>query len=80
MRRNAKQGAGMSRLREAVEGIGREGCSKRKAELIEKHLDRVEESLEEVTKLYNDAVEAMPWEEQRDARRACDLLYNSSDE
>ena len=50
----------MSRLREAVEGIGREGCSKRKAKLLEKDLDKVEESLEEVAKLYDDAVEAMP--------------------
>ena len=63
-----------------MEGIGREGCSRRKAKLIEKDLDRVEESLEEVAKLYDVAVEAMPWEEQRDARRTRDLLYDSSEE
>ena len=33
-RRKAKLGANMSRLRETVEGIGREGRSKRKADLI----------------------------------------------
>ena len=49
----------MSRLRETMEAIGREGCSKRKADLIEKDLNRVEESLEEVAKLYDNAVEAM---------------------
>ena len=53
----------MSRLRETMEAIGREGCSKRKADLIEKDLNRVEEGLERVAKLYNDTVEMMPWEE-----------------
>ena len=29
--------------------------------------------------MYNSAVEAMPWEEQREARRARDLSYDSSE-
>ena len=48
--------------------IGKEGCSKRKVELIEKDLEKAEESLEEVTKLYDGAVEAMPWGAQRGPR------------
>ena len=63
-----------------METIGREGCNKRNADLIEKDLNKVKENLEEFTKLYNDAVEAMPWEEQDDARRTCDLLNDSSKE
>ena len=63
-----------------METVGREGCNKRKADLIEKDLNRVEENLEEVAKLYDDAVEAMPWEEQDEARKTRDLLYNSSEE
>ena len=63
-----------------METVGREGCNKRKADLIEKDLNRVEENLEEVAKLYDDAVEAIPWEEQDDARRTRDLLYDSSEE
>ena len=74
-RRKAKLDVDMSSLRETVEGIGKEECSKRKAELIEKV--KVEESLGEVAKLYDGAVEAMPWEDQRDARRARDLSYDS---
>ena len=78
-RRKAKLGTDISRLSETMETIGREGCNRRKADLIEKDLNRVDENLEEVAKMYNDAVEAMPWEEQDDAKRTCDILYNSSD-
>ena len=79
-RRKAKLDADMSRLGEIVESIVKEGCSKRKAELIEKDLDKVEESLEKVTELYDGAVEEMPWEEKREAMRDRDLSYDSSDD
>ena len=59
----------MSRLRETMETIGREGCNKRKADWLEKDLNRVEENLEEVVKLYDTAVEETPWKEKDDARR-----------
>ena len=52
-RRKAKLEADMSSLGEIVESIGKEGCSKRKAELLEKDLDKVEESLEKVSELYD---------------------------
>ena len=78
-RRKAKLDADMSSLGDIVESIAKEGCSKRKAELIEKDLDKVEESLEKVTELYDGAVEEMPWEEKREAMRVRDLSYESSD-
>ena len=37
-RRKAKLGTDMSQLRETMEAIGREGCSKMKAHLMEKYL------------------------------------------
>ena len=78
-RRKAKLDADMSSLGDIVEGIVKEGCSKRKAELIEKDLVKVEESLDKVTELYDGAVEEMPWEEKREAMRDRDLSYKSSD-
>ena len=69
----------MSSLGETVESIGKEGYSKWKAKLLEKDLDKVEESLEKVAELYDGAVEAMPLKEQREARRACNLSYDSLD-
>ena len=42
-------------------------------------MDKVEESLERVTELYDGAVEAMPQEEQRETMRDRDLSYDSSD-
>ena len=62
-----------------MESIVKEGCSKRKAKMIEKDLDKAEESLEKVTELYDGAVEEMPWEERREAMRDRDLSYDSSD-
>ena len=47
--------------------------------MIERDLDKVEESLEKITELYDGVVEAMPREEQRKAMRGRDLSYNSSD-
>ena len=72
-RRKAKLDADMSSLGETVESIGKEGCSKKKAKLLKKDLNKVEESLEMVAEFYDGAVEAMTWEEQREARRARDL-------
>ena len=59
----------MSSLGEIGESIVKEGRSKRKAELIEKDLDKIEESWEKITELYDDVVEAMLREEQRGAMR-----------
>ena len=69
----------MNSLGDIVGGIVQEGCSKRKAKLIKKDLDKIEESLEKVTELYDGAVEEMPHEERREAIRDRDLSYDSSD-
>ena len=61
-RRKARLEADMNSLEDIVESIVKEGCSKRKAELIEKDLDKAEESLDKVTELYDGAVEEMPGE------------------
>ena len=73
-RRKAKLDADMSSLGDIVESIVKEGCSKRKAKLIEKDLDKVEESLEKVTELYDDVVEEMPWEEKKRSHEGSRLV------
>ena len=47
--------------------------------MIEKDLDKMEDSLEKVTELYDGAVEEMPREERREAIRDRDLSYYSLD-
>ena len=59
-RRRAKLEAERSSLNDIVEGIVQEGCNKRKAELIEKDLDKMEDNLEKFTELYDGAVEELP--------------------
>ena len=78
-RRKAKLEAEMNSLSDIVESIVQEGCNKRKAELIEKDLDKMEDSLEKVTELHDGAVEEMPEVERREAIRDRDLSYESSD-
>ena len=40
--------------------VGEGGCKKRKAELLETDLNKMEERLEKYTGLYNEAVETLP--------------------
>ena len=56
-----------------------EGCNKRKAELIEKDLDKSEDNLEKYTELYYGAVEDLPEEERREAIQDRDVSYDSSE-
>ena len=48
-RRRAKLEDEKSSLNDIVEGIVQEGCNKRKAEVIEKDLDKMEDHLEKYT-------------------------------
>ena len=54
-------------LSDIVESIVQEGCTKRKAELIEKDLDKMEGHLEKYTELYDGAVDELPEEERGEA-------------
>ena len=55
-RRKAKLEAERSSVNDIVEGIVQEGCNKRKAELIQKDLDKMEDHLEKYTELYDGRV------------------------
>ena len=78
-RRRAKLEAERSSLNDIVEGIVQEGCNKRKAELIEKDLDKMEDQLEKYTELYDGAVEELPEEERGGASRDRDASYANSE-
>ena len=58
-RRKAKLTEEVSSLGEIILEVERSGCNKRKAEILEKDLDKVENMLEEVTSMYDGAVESM---------------------
>ena len=66
-------------LSDIVESIVQEGCTKRKAELIEKDLDKMEGHLEKYTELYDRAVDELPEEERGEATRDRDLFYVNSE-
>ena len=66
-------------LSNIVESIVQEGCTKRKAELIEKDLDKMEGNLEKYTELYDRAVDELPEEERGEAIRDRDLSYVNSE-
>ena len=54
-----------SGLDDVIEEIVREGgCNKRKAELIETDLNKMEERLEKYAELYDEAVETLPENER----------------
>ena len=53
----------------------RGGCNKRKEELIEKDLNKMEERLEKYAKLYDKAVGVLPEEEREGASRDRDASY-----
>ena len=63
-RKRSKLEAEKSSLNDVVEEVVQGGCNKRKAELIEKNLDKMEVQLEKYTKLYDGAVEEIPEEER----------------
>ena len=78
-RRRAKLEAERSSLNDIVEGIVQEGCNKRKAELIEKDLDKMKDQLEKYTELYDGAVEELPEEERGGAIQDRDVSHASSE-
>ena len=54
-------------MEDIIEEIVREGgCNKRKAELIEVDLNKMEERLEKYAKLYNEAVGTLPENEREE--------------
>ena len=65
-----------SGLDDVVEEIVREGgCNKRKAELIETDLNKMEERLEKYAELYDKAVGTLPENEREEACRDRDAAY-----
>ena len=78
-RRRSKLEAETSGLNDVVEEIVQGGCNKRKAEMIEKDLDNMEEQLDKYTKLYDRAVEELPEEERGGAIRDRDASYANSE-
>ena len=65
-----------SGLDDVIEEIVREGgCNKRKAELIETDLNKMEERLEKYAELCNEAVRTLPENEQEEACRDRDAAY-----
>ena len=56
-------------MNDIIESVVQEGCNKRKAELIEKDLNKMEDHLEKYTELYDGAVEELPEEERGEAIR-----------
>ena len=64
-----------SGLEDVVEEVVRGGCNKRKAELIEKDLNKMEERLDKYAELYDEAVEALPEDEREGASRDRDVSY-----
>ena len=65
-----------SGLDDEVEEIVREGwCNKRKEELIETDLNKMEERLEKYAELYDKAVGMLPENEREEACRVRDAAY-----
>ena len=74
-RGRSKLEAERSGLADDVEHVVRGGCNKRKAELIEKDLNKMEERLEKYAELYNEVVGVLPEEEREGASRDRDASY-----
>ena len=64
-----------SGLDDVVEDVVRGGCNKRKVELIEKDLNKIEERLEKYAELYDGAVGQLPEAEWEGASRDRDESY-----
>ena len=64
-----------SGLEDVVEEVVRGGCNKRKAELIEKDLNKMEERLDKNAELYNEALGTLPEDEREGASRDRDASY-----
>ena len=74
-RGRTKLEAERSGLDDVVEEAVWGGCNKRKAELIEKDLNKMEERLEKYAELYDEAVGVLPEEEREGASRDRDASY-----
>ena len=75
MRGRTKLEAERSGLDDVVKEVVKEGCNKRKAELIEKDLNKMEERLDKYAELYDDAVGTLPEDERDEASRDRDASY-----
>ena len=62
-----------------VEEVERTGCNKRKAEMLEKDLDKVEQIMEEVADMYNKAVQHLEPPEKQTASEERDNTYEDID-
>ena len=80
IRRRSKLEAERSDQNNVVEEVVHGGCNKRKAELIEKDLDKMEEQLEKYAELYDGAVQELPEEERGGASRDRDASYANTDD
>ena len=75
MRGRTKLEAERSGLDDVVKEVVKEGCNKRKAELIEKDLNKMEERLDKYAELYDDVVGTLPEDERDEASRDRDASY-----
>ena len=74
-RGRSKLEANRSCLEDVVEDVVRGGCNKRKVELIEKDLNKIEERLEKYAELYGGAVGQLPEAEREGASQDRDASY-----
>ena len=74
-RGRSKLEAERSGLDNVLEDVVRGGCNKRKAELIERDLNNMEEWLKKYAELYDAEVGVLPEEEQKRASRDRDASY-----
>ena len=79
-RRRSKLEAKRSGLNDVVEEMIQGGCNKRKAELIEKDSNKMEEQLEKYAELYDEAVGEPPEGERGGACRDRDESYANFDD
>ena len=62
-----------------MEEIKRTGCNKRKADMLEKDLDKVEQIMEEVEDLYDKAVPDLELRDKQIASEERDRTYEDVD-
>ena len=75
MRGRTKLEAEGSGLDDVVKEVVKEGCNKRKAELIEKDLNKMEERLDKYAEQYNEALGTLPDDKRDEASRDRDTSY-----
>ena len=69
----------MHSLGGVVEEIKRTGCNKRKADMLEKDLDKVEQIMEKVADLYDKAVPHLELRDKQIASEERDRTYEDVD-